>query len=174
MPRLVCQTRSGRVTGHWGLPPVIAMRPEGYPAPGRPLPSFREGCVIPHGLPILDQAVPAGFPSPAADFAEDRLCIEDHLVEHREATFYVRVTGHSMNDFGIHDGDLLVVDKAVTPADGAVVIAVVDGQFAVKQLRLMRQGVLLRSGSGGSQDILVGAEQQFAIWGVVRWSIHQI
>jgi DNA polymerase V len=79
-----------------------------------------------------------------------------------------------MNDFGIHDGDLLVVDKAVTPDDGAVVIAVVDGQFAVKQLRLMRQGVLLRSGNGGSQDILVGAEQELSIWGVVHWSIHRV
>lgn len=162
------------MAGHCVQPEASAVRPDWYPAPGRPPPSFRDGCVIPRGLPILDQAVPAGFPSPAVDFAEDRLCIEDHLVEHREATFYVRVSGHSMNDFGIHDGDLLVVDKAVVPADGAVVVAVVDGQFAVKQLRLMRDGVLLRSGNSGSQDILVGAEQELSIWGVVRWSIHRV
>jgi DNA polymerase V len=79
-----------------------------------------------------------------------------------------------MNDFGIHDGDLLVVDKAVVPADGAVVVAVIDGQFAVKQLRLLRDGVLLRSGNARSQDILVGAEQELSIWGVVRWSLHRV
>jgi DNA polymerase V len=162
------------MAGNRAPPGALPVRPDRYPAPGRPLPSFRDGCVAPRGLPILDQPVPAGFPSPAADFAEERLCIEDHLVEHREATFYVRVSGHSMNDFGIHDGDLLVVDKAVTPADGAVVVAVVDGQFAVKQLRLLRDGVLLRSGNAGSQDILVGAEQALSIWGVVRWSIHRV
>jgi DNA polymerase V len=124
--------------------------------------------------PLISQPIPAGFPSPAADFHEDRLCIEEHLIEHEEASFFVRVTGHSMTDFGIHDGDLLVVDKATTPTDRSIVIAVVDGAFAVKQLCLMRGSVLLRSGNSGSGDILVGQEQEFSVWGVVRWAIHKV
>ena len=89
-------------------------------------------------FPLLTQPVPAGFPSPAADFAEDRLNLEDHLVEHEEATFFVRVTGHSMTDFGIHDGDLLLVDRSLTAIDRSIVIAVIHGAFAVKQLCSMR------------------------------------
>jgi DNA polymerase V len=124
--------------------------------------------------PLLSHAVPAGFPSPAADFSEDRLCIETHLVEHEEATFFVRVTGHSMTDFGIHDGDLLVVDRSLTASDRSIVIAVVDGAFAVKQLCFMREGVLLRSGHGNSADIWVSPEQTLTVWGVVRWSLHRL
>ena len=123
---------------------------------------------------MLARAIPAGFPSPAADFVEGRLSLDEHLVEHREATFFVRVAGHSMTGFGIHDGDLLVVDRAVHPADKSVVIAVVDGEFAVKQFCRLPDGVLLRSGAPGHGDILVGPEQELSVWGVVRYSIHRV
>ena len=126
------------------------------------------------GCPLLDTPVPAGFPSPADDFAETSLSLDEHLVTHREATFFVRVAGHSMRDFGIHDGDLLVVDRACVPAHLNVVVAVVDGHFAIKQLCRLPEGILLRSGSPGFGDILVGSEQVLSIWGVVRWSIHRI
>jgi DNA polymerase V len=126
------------------------------------------------GCPVLAKPVPAGFPSPAADYFEDRLSLDEHLIEHREATFFVRVQGHSMTGFGIHDGDLLVVDRALDPADRSVVIAVVDGAFTVKQLCLLQSGVLLRSGNQGSSDILVSDDQELTVWGVVRWSIHRV
>ncbi len=61
--------------------------------------------------PLLRDAVPAGFPSPATDYVEDSLSLDEHLVEHQEATFFVRVSGTSMTGFGIHDGDLLVVER---------------------------------------------------------------
>ncbi len=155
---MACPTRTGRL-----------------PRPGRPFPAFPEGGVIrPRGAPVLASPVPAGFPSPAADFAEDRLSLDEHLIEHREATFFVRVSGHSMTGFGIHDGDLLVVDRAAEAGDRSVVIAVVDGEFTVKQLCLLPEGVLLRSGSSGHGDLLVGPDQELALWGVVRWSIHRV
>lgn len=138
------------------------------------VPIFREEGVIPRGCPVLARPVPAGFPSPAADFAEDRLNLDEHLIEHREATFFVRVAGHSMTGFGIHDGDLLVVDRALDPADRSVVIAVVDGEFTIKQLCRIPDGVLLRAGAPGHGDILVGPEQELAVWGVVRWAIHRV
>ena len=123
---------------------------------------------------MLAIPVPAGFPSPAADYYEERLSLDEHLIEHKESTFFVRVQGHSMTGFGIHDGDLLVVDRALDPQDRNVVIAVVDGGFTVKQLCRIPDGILLRSGANGHRDILVSGDQDFQVWGVVRWSIHQV
>ncbi len=78
--------------------------------------------------------------------------MDEHLIEHKEATFFVRVQGHSMTGFGIHDGDLLVVDRALDLADRSVVIAVVDGGFTVKQLCRIPNGILLRSGNPGQSS----------------------
>jgi DNA polymerase V len=136
--------------------------------------SFPPPCLPLPGTPVLVKRVPAGFPSPAADYYEDRLSLDEHLIEHKEATFFVRVQGHSMTGFGIHDGDLLVVDRALDPADRSVVIAVVDGSFTVKQLCRIPDGVLLRSGTKGHSDILVSGDQELTVWGVVRWSIHRV
>lgn len=77
------------------------------------------------------------------------LNLNDYLIEHQAATFFVRVTGNSMTGFGIHDGDLLVVDRSKTPADRQISVAVIDGAFAVKQLCRIRDGVLLRSHGSG-------------------------
>ena len=117
---------------------------------------------------------PGGFPSPAADYYEERLSLDDHLIEHKEATFFVRVQGHSMTGFGIHDGDLLLVDRALDPHDRNVVIAVVDSGFTVKQLCRIPNGILLRSGNPGHADILVSEGQSLEVWGVVRWAIHKV
>lgn len=131
-------------------------------------------CIPLAGVPLLVRPVPAGFPSPAADYYEERLNLDQYLVENREATFFVRVQGHSMTNFGIHDGDLLVVDRGLDPVDRCVVIAVVDGAFTVKQLCRLPEGVLLRAGQRGHGDIFVTQEQDLTIWGVVRWSIHKV
>ncbi len=136
--------------------------------------SCAEGVVSLPGRPLLERSVPAGFPSPAADYYEGRLSLDEHLIEHREATFFIRVAGHSMTGFGIHDGDLLVVDRSLDPADRSVVIAVIDGEFTVKQLCRLQEGVLLRSAAPGHGDILVSTDQELIIWGVVRWSIHRL
>lgn len=124
--------------------------------------------------PLLSVPVPAGFPSPATDFTEDSLNLDEYLIEHQEATFFVRVSGNSMTGFGIHDGDLLVVDRSKTPADRQIIIAVIDGAFTVKQLCRIPDGVLLRSHGSGHGDILVSEEQELTVWGVVRWAIHRV
>lgn len=131
-------------------------------------------CVPSTGCPLLAAPVPAGFPSPAADYFEGRVSLDGLLIEHPEATFFMRVAGESMLGFGIHPGDLLVVDRALDPADRSVVVAVVDGGFTVKQMCRTRNGVLLRSGNPGHGDILVTADQTLEVWGVVRWSIHPV
>src|ERR1022692_2628079 len=83
---------------------------------------------------LLRGLVPADFPSPADDFVEQRLSLDEHLIQHRESTFFMRVAGDSMCGLGIFNGDLLVVDRALPVTHSCVVIAVLDGEFTVKQL----------------------------------------
>jgi len=100
-------------------------------------------------IPLFIGGVAAGFPSPADDYIDRNLDLHEHLIEHPAATFFVRACGTSMVRAGIHDGDLLVVDRALEPRDGHVVIAVVHGELAVKRLR-HRQGrlYLVSDGNG--------------------------
>lgn len=150
------------------------LAPRGQPA-GHGGPVFPEmGVVYVPGCPLLAQPVPAGFPSPATDYVETRLSLDEHLVEHEESTFFVRVKGNSMTGFGINDDDLLVVDRSRNPGDRSVVIAVVDGQFMVKQACRVPEGVLLRSSGPGHGDILVGPDQELSVWGVVTWALHKV
>lgn len=122
---------------------------------------------------LLRRAVPAGFPSPADDYVELRISLDEHLVEHRESTFFMRVAGDSMKGKGIFDGDLLVVDRALPAVHGCVVIAVVDGEFTVKQLLHTTKGHVLRAAHPDYADIRIKPEQDFSIWGVVSWNIHK-
>lgn len=86
-------------------------------------------------LPFFIEHVPCGFPSPAQDYVEDRLDINQLVIKHPNATYFIRVSGDSMIDAGIGDGDLLVVDRALTAQHGDIVVAAVDGEFTVKELR---------------------------------------
>src|SRR3990167_3652606 len=115
---------------------------------------------------LLRSAVPAGFPSPAGDYVEQRISLDEHLIQHRESTFFMRVAGDSMRGLGIFDGDLLVVDRSLPAAHGCVVIAVLDGEFTVKQLRHMPDGQVLRAAHPDYPDTLIKPEQDFSIWGV--------
>ena len=123
---------------------------------------------------LLRKPVPAGFPSPADDYVEHRLSLDEHLIQHRESTFFMRVAGDSMRELGIFDGDLLVVDRSLAATDGSVIIAVLDGEFTVKQLVHTPHGQLLRSAHPDYPDIDIKPEQDFSIWGVVQWNVHKI
>lgn len=123
---------------------------------------------------LLRSAVPAGFPSPADDYVERRLSLDEHLIQHKESTFFMRVAGHSMRGLGIFDGDLLVVDRSVPAAHGCVVVAVVDGEFTVKQLLYTAQGKVLRAAHPDYPEIAIKPEQEFSVWGVVQWNVHKV
>ena len=123
---------------------------------------------------LLRKAVPAGFPSPADDYVERRLSLDEHLIQHRESTFFMRVAGHSMRDLGIFDGDLLVVDRSVPATHGCVVVAVIDGEFTVKQLLYTSLGKVLRAAHPDYPEVAVTAEHDFSIWGVVQWNVHRL
>ena len=125
-------------------------------------------------LPLYTASVSAGFPSPAEDYVEGKLDLNKHLIKHPSATFFVRVTGDSMIDAGIHDGDLLIVDRAVEPSDGAVVIAAVDGELTVKRIRKRDGKVLLVAENRRYAPMAIGEGSQFDVWGVVTNVIHSL
>lgn len=125
-------------------------------------------------LPLAVASVSAGFPSPADDYLEGSLDLNQHLIKHPAATFFVRVAGDSMIDAGIHDGDLLIVDRSLEPADGKVVIAVINGELLVKRVRKVGQRLFLLPENQAYQPIEVREEMDFELWGVVTQVIHSL
>ncbi|EAN5281747.1 translesion error-prone DNA polymerase V autoproteolytic subunit, partial [Salmonella enterica] len=114
--------------------------------------------------------VPCGFPSPAADYIEQRIDLNELLVSHPSSTYFVKATGDSMIDAGINDGDLLVVDSSRTAEHGDIVIAAVDGEFTVKRLQL-RPTVQLNPMNSAYSPIIVGSEDTLDVFGVVTFIV---
>ena len=129
----------------------------------------------PQPIPALEllSTVHAGFPSPADDLGAKRIDLAARLIKHPQATFLMRARGESMKDVGIFDGDVLLVDRAVTPRSGHVVVAVVDGEFVCKTLSIRAGRVKLRAANPGYPDILPVDSQTVEVWGVVTASIKQ-
>ena len=124
--------------------------------------------------PIFIATVPAGFPSPAADYEEGKLDLNRHLIRNPAATFFVRVTGDSMLKAGIHNGDLLVVDRSIEPRDKSVVIAVVNGELTVKRIRIRRNKVTLVAENDAYRSQEIDEKMEFEVWGVVTNVIHAL
>lgn len=118
--------------------------------------------------------VSAGFPSPADDHIEGKLDLNRYLVQHAAATFFVRVVGDSMIGAGIYSGDLLVVDRALEPADGRIVIAVVNGELLVKRIRRDAERLLLVAENAAYAALAVDEAIDFQVWGVVTNVIHPV
>ena len=127
--------------------------------------------------------VPAGFPSPADDFADVKLDLNEYLITHPAATFFVRVSGDSMIGAGIFDQDILIVDRSLEPRNRSVIIAVLDGEVLVKRLvmkrvmydakrLLIRGNIILLSENEKYPPIIVTKETDFTVWGVVTYVIH--
>ena len=124
-------------------------------------------------IPIFTSRVQAGFPSPADDHLEDTLDLNTHLINHQEATFFVKAQGDSMIGAGIHQGDILIVDKSLTPKSGKIVIAVVDGEFTGKRLHKYKGNITLKAENPEFEDIKIRDTDELIIWGVVTSVIHQ-
>jgi len=124
--------------------------------------------------PIFIATVPAGFPSPAADYEEGKLDLNRHLIRNSAATFFVRVTGDSMLKAGVHNGDLLVVDRSIEPRDKNVVIAVVNGELTVKRIRIRRNKVTLVAENDAYRSREIDEQTEFEVWGVVTNVIHAL
>ena len=125
-------------------------------------------------LPVFLGRLPAGFPSPADDYIEGKLDLNRHLIKHPAATFFVRVTGDSMLEAGIHSGDILIVDRSLEAIDGNVIVASLDGELTVKRLFKQDQTLRLLPANKNYQPIEIQGQQSFEIWGVVTNVIHPL
>jgi len=123
--------------------------------------------------PLFLDSVSAGFPSPATDYVENKLDLNDYLVKHPAATFIVKASGPSMIEAGILSGDLLIVDRSIAPKNDNIVIASVFGDLTVKKLRKKGSTLFLISANNEYPSIEVKEEMECFIWGVVTYVIHE-
>ena len=125
-------------------------------------------------IPLYLNPVQAGFPTPSGDDVDQRLNLHKHLVKHEAATFFLRASGNSMINVGIHDGDLLIVDRAVEAIHNKVVIAALDGELTVKKLVKRNGKVLLAPANPVYPEIDITNREHIHIWGVVTYAIHKL
>ncbi len=125
-------------------------------------------------IPLLSSSVSAGFPSPADDYVEDNIDLNEYLIKNPFSTFFLRVKGDSMVDSGIQNDDLIVVDKSLTPKLGSIVIAMIDGEFTVKRLARKNDELYLKSENHDYPDLSFKNHYDIQIWGVVIYSIHHL
>lgn len=123
---------------------------------------------------IIKHRIPAGFPSPAAEYTEAGLDLNDYLIPHKAATFLFTVVGNSMSKAGILDGDKVVVDRSVTPRHGHIVIAVLNGEYTIKRLYMRGSVIELRPENPDFQPIRLSGEDELQIWGVVSGCIRKL
>lgn len=124
--------------------------------------------------PLFSAAVPAGFPSPADDYIENHLDLNEYFIQHPAATFYVRVKGESMKNAGIFPDDILIVDRTLKPIHGAIVIAVVDNELTVKRLYKKNGQLELRPENPVFPVIKIQGDMELMIWGVVSGVIRKL
>ena len=126
-------------------------------------------------LPFHVNKVGAGFPSPATDYVEEDLDLNEHLIKNAPSTFLIRVQGKSMNGIGIHNNDLLIVDRSLTPKNFSTVVANVNEELVVKSFIKEKDQSFLASGSNKLEDKINLAENsEIFVWGVVTYTIHAL
>ncbi|MHC4873434.1 MAG: LexA family protein [Planctomycetota bacterium] len=125
-------------------------------------------------FPIYESKVAAGFPSPADDYLEGTLDLNEHLIENPNATFFVRVSGDSMTGAGIFPDDIMLVDRSLSPQSGNIIIAVLDGELTVKRLYKNGQVTELRAENPAYKPIRISGDMKLDAWGVVKHVIHSL
>ena len=125
-------------------------------------------------LTFYKESVECGFPSPARDFTEGTIDLNEELIPHPNATFIVRARGDSMIGSGIYPGDLLIVDRSIKPRNNSIIIAVLDGELSVKILKIDNKQVCLASSNTNYADVSVAEEMDFTIWGVCTNVVHNL
>ena len=123
-------------------------------------------------IPLLTDSVSAGFPSPADDYTEENIDLNEHLISNPFSTFFLRVKGDSMINAGIKDKDLIIVDKSLIAKPGDIVIAMIDGEFTIKRLSIKNNELYLKAENHNYPDFRFKNHIDVQIWGVVIYSIH--
>jgi len=126
------------------------------------------------GAIFMDIGISAGFPSPADDFRETRISLDEELIRNKEATFFARVSGQSMIGAGLDDNDLLVIDRSIPPTNNKIAVCFLDGEFTVKRLRVEGGEVWLKPENPDYPIIKITEENNFIIWGIVTNVIKKV
>jgi DNA polymerase V len=126
------------------------------------------------GALFIDTGISAGFPSPADDFKETRISLDEELITNKEATFFAKVSGQSMIGAGLDDNDLLVIDRSIPPTNNKIAVCFLDGEFTVKRLRVEKDEVWLQPENPDYPIIKITEENNFVIWGIVTNVIKKI
>ena len=123
---------------------------------------------------LVEQGISAGFPSPADDFKDGRISLDSELVKNKESTFYARVSGDSMIEAGLDDGDLIVIDRSLDPENGKIAICFVDGEFTVKRIKKEKNKLFLMPQNKKYKPIEIKEENELIIWGIVEYVIKKV
>ena len=123
---------------------------------------------------FVEEGISAGFPSPAEDFKENRISLDKELVKNKEATFYARVSGDSMIEAGLENGDLLVIDRSLNPENGKIAICLLDGEFTVKRIKKERSRLYLVPENKKYEAIELKDGNELIIWGIVKYVIKKV
>lgn len=124
-------------------------------------------------IPLMNSVISAGFPSPAGDYKEERLDLNRYLINHPVASYFIRVSGDSMKNAGILDGDILIVDRSLTPHNRSIIIAEINGELTVKRFKTGEGQTWLIPENESYHPIFISPDDDFSIWGVVTGSIRK-
>ena len=124
--------------------------------------------------PLVVWHITCGFPSPAEDYRESELDINELVIAHPDATFYVRVSGDSMEGAGIFEGDVLVVDRALDARNNTIIVALVNGEFTVKRLTMSGDTIFLMPENPRYEPLPITEEMEFRVWGIATYVIHRL
>lgn len=125
-------------------------------------------------IPFAQELISAGFPSSAENFIQQPLDLNDLVIKHATATFFVKVIGDSMIDAGIRSNDILIVDRSLTPTNNKVVVVRINDEFTVKRIQYAADKIMLLADNDNYKPIEITKSTDFEIWGVVTFVIHQL
>jgi len=123
---------------------------------------------------LIEQGISAGFPSPADDFKEIRISLDRELVKNKESTFYARVSGNSMENASLSNGDLIIIDRSINPEENKIAVCFIDGEFTVKRIVKKGNKLFLKPENNNYKEIEVRDENQLIIWGIVTYVIKAV
>ena len=125
-------------------------------------------------IPLVKESISAGFPSPAEDYLEPGIDLNKYLIENPISTFFLRVSGNSMNNAGIYNNDLVIIDRSINPNPGHIVVALLDGEFTLKRLIKEENSYYLKAAKENYPAINLYEYIDVQIWGVAIYSIHEL
>lgn len=126
------------------------------------------------GQQFVTSGIKAGFPSPAADFEENKISLDKIVVKNKETTFYAKASGNSMTGAGIDDGDILVIDRSLEPINNKIAVCLIDGEFTVKRIKIEGENVFLMPENSNYNPIKIELHNEFVVWGIVTYVIKKM